>query len=637
MTDGLRKLPDKIQQSNFLPPWLWCWLLLYLGGFFHSYTYISTDLNILFASKDAILSGNIIELSLTIGELVPLLAIFAGILIVFFPWMRAWGLRLRYNIQTVEDAKRIPSLEATSTLLEVQAFIHSYAPEIHVTYAIGFADHTLDELRIRDQVPEQWLSLLLRKYWRKLANQFVTRLTDPITYTTNYFQTTITVNSGLLSDWENARQKAEEVLLHELAHHYHGDAAIVGAGSLLEMVSRCWIWFAIIFSIVPFVIFDTIYYITYAQGFELIDKILPNAQQALFLHILQNIGLYDMPALLLNLSLSLVWNATNFILLIAAIWCVELNADRFARDNAHSISMFENKQRKTGWQWIFANTNHPPFELRKWVARQEGIIGNNLLLLLFPFSFLVYLLLLFIQNFIYGLPLIYSKENIGDLLKQVSGGTIFYLRDILPVLLSIVAVLLLWPRCARIWEQIFQRNIGRSKYTATEATTRLPYKTYVVGAFLTLCILGALLLALSISTTKTFTISWPALLVAPTEAIPTIPTDNLPIPMLGQSYKGRLENAATHKQAQIAFSAIVQNQQGQVHGIITIAAPLLEKGRFSGTVMNDRVIRLTFTPNQKTANSIIQFTGTVQKDGTLVGFYTIPGAGEVGNWQAKQT
>src|SRR5947208_1715744 len=104
MTDSHPKLPTKLQKANFLPPWLWFWLLLYLGGFFHSYTYIGNDLSIIFASKDAILSGNIVELSLAVGEFVPLLAIFAGILIVFLPWIRAYWLKHRYTIQKIEDA-----------------------------------------------------------------------------------------------------------------------------------------------------------------------------------------------------------------------------------------------------------------------------------------------------------------------------------------------------------------------------------------------------------------------------------------------------------------------------------------------------------------------------------------------------
>lgn len=626
MRDSQRELPTTIQKANFLPPWLWCWLLLYLTGFFHSYTYILTDLNIIMGAPNAIFSSadNVVELAVTISEFVTLLAIFAGILVVFLPWLRSNWLRVKYNIQSFADAVRTEPATATQ-LTEIQKFIHSYAPEIRVTYAIGFADRTLDELRVRNQVREQRLSFLLRKYWHKLTNPFVTQLQDPITYRVSYLQTTITVTSSLLNVWKNNRPKAQEILLHELAHHYHGDAAIIGAGSLLEAVSRSWIWLSIICTILPFIILDTIYYIAYARSFELIHKIVPGTQQTISLYILQNIWQHDVLALLQSLTFSLLWNATNFSILIIAIWSAELNADRFARDNTHSRQMFENGRKQTIWRWIFAGTHHPPFRLRKWVTEQEGILSSSLLLLLFPLSFVIYLLLLCAQNFVYGLSPVYSGEGINDLLKLLYNGVITYLRGMLPILLCLVIVLLLWPIGARAWQKLFHSNTG--------STIRQPYPAYIVSAAIVLCgILGILLFTQPASTLATA--NHPRPVATPTQ---TIPTDNMPIPTLEQDYKGTLEDAANHTQTQLVISAIQQDQQGRIHGIMTIAAPLAKKGTLNGTIMNSRLVLLTFTPDQRPSNAIIQLTGTLQKDGTLVGFYTISGTEQIGNWQAQPT
>lgn len=634
------------RKANFLPPWLWFWLLLYIGGFFHSFTNITIDIGIIFADSKNITPNDALIRARSISEFIPLLAVFAGMLLVFLPWVRACWLKLRYRILRIEELACVTLIpkETRDGLLEMQAFVHNYAPEVSITYAVGFPDHSLDDEPIHDQPPAQRLSFALHKCRLWFTNRFVQRLDTKdkaITYATSYLRTTITVSSEQLKLWKKDPSQAQEVLLHELAHHYHGDAMIVGSGSLLETVSRYWLWLSIICTIVPFVIYDSIYYVTYSQSFGLVGKIVPDFSQQLSQHIFQDIIFIDIPGLLMALLLSLVWNASQFVMLIAAMWCAEFNADRFMRDSIGSIKMLESAakgKRGSGTQkarlrdHIFANITHPPRNLRRWMVQQDTLLRSNLLLLLFPLAFFVYLLLLVAQVFSQRLSLVYSGESIKDILLQSISGTLFFFRDGIPLFLCIAVLLLLWPRCAHIWQRIFHRDILQTRARRIFP----PYKPSIVGALIAVlfCIPGVVVLMLPDTTFTAITQYSPP--QPPATPTPTIATDNPPILVLKQLYKGVMVNASNQISTTISLSMLKQKPQDSIHGTLVIAAPLSEQGSFDGTITSDRIIQIIFTPAKKAQATPIQLYGTVSADGMMLnGFYTIASAGQSGTWQAK--
>lgn len=106
---------------------------------------------------------------------------------------------------------------------------------------------------------------------------------------------------------------------------------------------------------------------------------------------------------------------------------------------------------------------------------------------------------------------------------------------------------------------------------------------------------------------------------------------------LQQAYQGSVVNTTDNSNvsASASISSVIQDQQGNISGNMTIQLPLTGSGLFKGTVRSDGSIQFTVMSNDGSGYTSIQFTGTIHQDGSMSGTYTLPGTTQGGTWQFK--
>ncbi len=514
--------------------------------------------------------------------------------------------------------------ETKRDLAEVERFLATNAPAIRLTYSIGRPHRkslACSSIRVLGPLFDTCKDYLIEHLTiRSLPGR-------AIIYPFGYHTTAIAISSSFLTTWRTRPKEAEEILLHELAHYRHGDTYILGAGSFLETVSKYWLSITLVFTIIPILIALVYEDVTTLQQTLSITHAVPELRGQIIVHFLQQIVVVDLPDLLLPLLLSLFWSASHFLLLLAAIWSAELNADRFVTDTMHEMTTLIPQQGKSK-QWLLDAMTHPPKGLRRWVA-EPGRAGRSLFLLLFfPLAFVLLI-----------------SVKIGLFLSSYNGSNLFdeavkpLLQGIVWIELCIAFSLLLWPLFGRYWEWIFSRVKG-------ERRDGNSYRVYLVSA---ICVVGLCLPGTTLSLFPTFSHSQTvgttanatslqtARAISSITPTATIPTDSLPISVLAHSYNGTMTPTAspTSSAAKITLSVLQQDQQGNIKGSMTIAAPLTGTGTFTGTIDSNKALQFTFTPATKKSYTTIKFLGSLKSNNIIGGIYIIPGGGQTGSWQAQ--
>lgn len=469
------------QKSGVIPPWLWFWLVWYLTTvpflitewheefkrvFFHQGAYaISQRVELPFAQVYAPELTNLLEQSLA-------LSLFLGVLSIFIPQIRRVYIECQYCLKE-------PDLSNDSQR-EISEFIHNYAPNLQIK--------------------------------TNLEPRFIQ---PALVYPLGYHKTGIAILSPLLFIWRKNRTQAEAILLHEIGHYRHGDAFIIGAGSLFRGLVKSWLLLYIILALIPLLIafFSQIMasYQEFMAQKQLQDSILQTTREVdqLLRDLGKNIQLptykpitvrdwfmFEMTQILsigipglLSSSFTLLFIALNtFILPLSAIWCAELNADRFVVDVQKSadnlLQALENIKKKSIkfslCKWFLLVTSEPPIQLRSWMARQsKRMLWLILLLMLFPLAYFVKLLILsgLLTNIYLTSNMIGATNK--DIVKELSLNVNNYWHSKAPVFLSMGALFVFWPVVAGYWEQFF---------SAVERVKGDNYKAYFVAAIIVIAI-----------------------------------------------------------------------------------------------------------------------------------------------------
>lgn len=195
--------PEPIRRSapsSAQPPWLWLWLVFYLVSL--------PDLIEGWRTQFAVIAGTetyYAELAetpsltlfrlFTAVELLPSLALLAGVALIFVPWLRASWVERRFRL--VVDNR--PAVR------EMQAFVDSYAPGVLIR---------------TNAVRSDRLARIYPAGWRKAR---------------------IAVFGPLIALWRRDQEAAKTVLLHEIAHYRNGDQLIVGLGSPFVFLVNAWL------------------------------------------------------------------------------------------------------------------------------------------------------------------------------------------------------------------------------------------------------------------------------------------------------------------------------------------------------------------------------------------------------------
>lgn len=386
----------------------WWECLQNLLGFNQSFSVVPAYLDFLFRLSN-------------IPELLPTLLLIVGIVTVFLPRKRAAYIERRYGLADPDPSSVV--------FQEIAHFVHQYDSSLHIK---------ANMLR-SDQIA------------------FI--------YPLGYRTAALAVFGGLIKRWRSDRSAAEAIVLHEIAHHRHGDILIVGTGSFFEYVAKQGLVLFLILGVTPLLIAFVSEHLLFFQEMRAMGV----SPSIILGRIGSSIFLSDLPAIILMLVFFPFFAASILVLPILGIWCAEISADRFVVDATDSLDALLNaldpsSQRVSWWRWLLFRLTHPPTALRRWMIKNANRpMSLVLLLLLFPLGYLIKLMLLVCWSFSLA-----GSANIAANIR-------LYLTSTLPPLwLIITGVLLIWPMFARSWERFF---IGSS-----DASSRNSYLAYAISA-----------------------------------------------------------------------------------------------------------------------------------------------------------
>lgn len=456
---------SQLHQAGILPPWLWFWIATYLVMLPNVLAYHWQETIQPMLSPQPLPAGigephTAIMLVLPgFTELLPITMLLIGVVYVFMPHLRRHRVERRYNLA-------LP-LTTTPALKEIIETVREYAPSVEVKVNLKRGDQTA------------------------------------FTYATGYRRSAIAIFGGLVKLWHSDREAGKAILLHELGHCRHGDVLMVGAGSFFETLLNAWLPFLVLFFIIPsVVIYLGMAISSFHEHWQLAQQWNEINRQAEDINAqLRELGLDPVDVvnqgnwftgwLLLQaknfFTLELPGNISIIVSLIiltpviiatplTATWCAEFNADQFVITEQQSPEPLLRglalvSPTISRWTWITSRLSHPPTKLRQWMA-QHGRTQKPLLalLLLFPLSYIAKLIFLNIRA-IAAMAIVFSP---GEILQTLLHANATGLRALAPFLLGTGVVLLLYPKIAVVWEQLFCKE----RRTANPAS----YKEYAIAS-----------------------------------------------------------------------------------------------------------------------------------------------------------
>ncbi|AKB44520.1 hypothetical protein MSVAZ_2251 [Methanosarcina vacuolata Z-761] len=447
-----------LQKNCALPPWLWFWLISYLLMFPIELNYWkSYSIDLIYVSDPLFLAN--------IPELLPSLALFLGVITVFFPKIRAHRLERRFSLVEKNSALLKLPERMKQTGADIEYFLKVHVPNIQIKANFG------------------------------LFNQ------NCFLYTSGYHKTSLALFGGILILWKLDRKVAESILLHEIGHYRNGDAFIIGAGSFFEWVLRHCLIITTLFFIIPFIWNMTNQEVTFFsnnvnQELIFLDIMKDNGMPIKeiifsFLTFLFSTIIYrfkyhlfvTLPGILLPIFWLLLWTINTFIPPIAGIWCAEMNADRFMKrkstsPDAPAKALDRISEDVSIVNWLISQVSHPPKWLRKWAIKDTKKKESTLVfLLIFPLAYFITL----VEPFVRVLTT-YSigERKITDALEVLDISTGNYLRIVYNIWLFSAFFILLWPTMSVYWINFFSGKVELPNWE--------DYNEYILGAGVVFCL-----------------------------------------------------------------------------------------------------------------------------------------------------
>lgn len=399
-----------------LPPWLWCWLILYILSLRSQIFYWKSFWDS-FSSFERIIES--------IPELVPSLALFIGVVLIFFPKIRGIWLEYKFKLEDFETGfSKLPVEDDKEYALKAKEFLRPYTSDLQIKVNFNIFNKA------------------------------------PLIYASGYRKTSIALFSYVLDLWDSDEKTAKAVLLHELGHYRDGDARVLGAGNFLEVSIRSSLIIILLF-LVPFILSIA------GQEYTFIKSMI--GPEASFVNIFVNGNFfssqlvnYELKKILtiyvpfiLSITLMLLVNVISTLFMpIVGIWCAELNADRFMADasadsDAAEKALNEISEKSHINSWLLSLIFHPPKWLRKHMIKNCKLaITNIVLLLIYPLADLF-------QVFIYQLRSLFMYMG-TDTFNSYE-----YLKSLASYRFPIYAVLILvWPFISVYWVKFFSGVAG---------------------------------------------------------------------------------------------------------------------------------------------------------------------------------
>lgn len=411
---------------NPLIPWLWFWLVFYI---IYTPDRIADWINTLEHAKHKMPQAYNFTLQIqpllstltNIGEILPDIAVFIGVLTIFIPKLRTLlinrELKRRYKC-TINDPPNIPAFS------EIKEFLSPYSKNIKIYFTLGNV--------------------------------------TPFVYPIGFRDSAIVIPASLVKLWRSERSRAEAILLHEIAHCIHGDVIIVGAGSLFEKIFKYFLPISILSFIIPHIL------LTILNGVYFYNKYtaLGVPPLSIIYTRLTSFITITLPGLISLTTAYLLWITGTFMLPIAGIWCSELYADRFAMEASMSSKglrdALDKQQARFSWRHhLFSCLSHPPPNLRKWFSEKYNSKYSFPILFaaIYPMAYLVKLVILLIWdifvNITTGKYLDNFPGNIDIILNSLKENINTYFHVLAPTYLAMSLIFLVWPITVRYWEGYF--------------------------------------------------------------------------------------------------------------------------------------------------------------------------------------
>lgn len=425
MTETTQRPQNSLSQmSAKVPPWLWLWIIFYVSSLpkiFSLWQKIFNDL-FFYQEPSSAITGTDLFFLLRFAdllELIPAMALFFSILSLLIPTLRKTWLENRYELNKYEPTS-IPAV------VEIRDFLYHHAPGIKIK-----ANPTN-------------------------ADEFA------FVYSLGYRKAAIAILAPLIKLWRSERSMAKSILLHEVAHYNHGDAFIVGAGSIFRTVIDRWFYLFLILFLLPM----TIVLIDSSINFfretnELVNELdlrtfvdFPIIKAILF-EIWQTVlAILSMLGTMLSL---LLFTLNMYTIPLVGIWSSEFNADQFSLQHSQDsmLKVVELQSSKISLlKWFLKRLTHPPNFIRRWfISNSQSKTTKIILIILFPLS---YILALVFQTLFAMLHASLSGISIDSIdLGSIIANVLH--NSFAPKWLIMAIFILLWCYSSHIWEQWFTK------------------------------------------------------------------------------------------------------------------------------------------------------------------------------------
>lgn len=334
-------------------------------------------------------------------DFLPLSLLF-GFGMVIVPWVRSWTIQRRYQLHSLpQEDKRLGS-----TISEIESFVYGIAPNLSV---VGNID---------------------------LVKQ------DAFVFPLDFRRAAVVITGKFLLQWTHDIAAAQAILLHEIAHFRRGDVRIIGIGSPFTMLVKYVAPIGLMLFLAPVLL--------HRISDRSMDYLL--GPDTTFLTLLAT-----------STSEYFFWFVNHLSVPIAAIWCAEFTADRFAVETQGASTnlrrILASEQRKSPLKWMLSRLSHPPVTLRIWMLDRPKPMALMILALIFPAAYLARLLFLHGSAVSAYLAFGFSASEIW---RESSTNSLWYFRSTTRIWLLMAAFLALWPFIIRGWERLMTGEPGGS-------------------------------------------------------------------------------------------------------------------------------------------------------------------------------
>lgn len=246
-------------------------------------------------------------------------------------------------------------------------------------------------------------------------------------YAAGWRERRIAVSLGFVALWRRSPDTARALLAHEVGHLDCGEHLIAGLGSPFTRAVRVW----------PLVFL--------ASGVGPLVWLAARHEPAASLMWAQAVVVLS--------------KATAVMVPVAALWCAELAADRYAVAVSGPAVMAQALQelRPAGRRHRFWEVTHPPMKLRRWCVERAGRpVVPVLLTAAGPLALLAHAA---VVTFLGAVALTLAGDPLS---AAVPSSLELAHRDLLtvPLWAAVVCVVLVWPELAAVWLRLWRGRSG---------------------------------------------------------------------------------------------------------------------------------------------------------------------------------